>query len=125
MAISVIQDVVAEFDGLASILKKDIGVMAHAIAANISHDVKVAGGDALSLMANDIAQAWQIVVTKVSDGLASGKGFQGSIDEAVTALAAFAWANVIPALVTIGEATLKTMATEAASLLIAGLIASL
>jgi hypothetical protein len=106
-------------------MRSELGDFGHALVANIAYDAKQIGVEAEHLAADDIETIWKTVksVAVQLGPTLLGEAFSGNIAKAVSQLGSAEAQAVLPQLKLVGQTTLQTMMTSAASMVVSGVLA--
>ena len=125
------QAVIEKFKAFVGVVESDIGIMAHALYANVSYDVKKAGAVAMEVAKEDFENLWTTAKAEIAQSgqnlltTLQTKGFEAAKAEATALLANINWAAVGASLEGVGVSTLSSFASALLPMLVSGLLAAL
>lgn len=107
-------------------MRAELGDFAHALVANIAYDAKQLGIELEQIAVDDVETIWNTVkqvAVQMGPQLLS-EAFAGNVGKAVAQLGSAEVKAVLPQLRLVGQTTLQTMMTSAASMVVSGVLAS-
>ncbi len=105
-------------------MRAELGDFAHSLVANIAHDARTLGVELEHIAAADIETIWE-TVKQVAVGMGPqllSEAFSGNVSKAVSQLGSAEVKAVLPQLRLVGQTTLSTMMTTAASMVVSGVL---